>query len=97
MKDFVLPKYWYIEVNDENRDLLIKWRKDRLMICDDISGYKFINSSGAGVVGMLVFVGWLITTEQFKSHVLKLDITIEKEIIENFDYLIKLFKKLNIQ
>ena len=26
MNDFILPEYWYIEVTDENRDLLNNYR-----------------------------------------------------------------------
>lgn len=39
-----------------------------------------------------------ITTEQFQKYILGIEIQEEKEIInENYDYLIAIFKKLNIK
>ena len=94
-QEFILPEYWYIEINDENRDLLIKWRKETFNLDDDISKYKYINKLGRACGGVSVLL--LLSTEQFKTHVLKLNSLPTIPTIEDYTYSIELFKKLNIQ
>lgn len=90
-KDFILPEYWYLEITDDNRNIINHWRKNIIKYSDTDCQYKYINNFGRGVGSF-----FLITFEQFKSHVLKEPVL---EIIndENYSYLIDLFKKLNIK
>ncbi len=106
--DFILPKNWYVLVNKTNIDILSKWRYNddttKLYLSHLVGITKCAN--GRFEKGQNPFnkpkdldgafwydFGNEITFDQFREYVL--GETIEP-IIEDFSYLEKLFKELNI-
>lgn len=64
---FILPKYWYCELNDSSKDILNYWRKHIIKYSDTDCPGKYICEEGA------LLEGWWreveITFQQFLSHV----------------------------
>lgn len=100
--NFLLPEKWYIEITDDNREIVNNWKVKQQYnnnLLDNLF-YKYVDCEAAGWVvrvDELRSSYTLITTEQFIEHVLhqKINKTESKE--ENLDYLISLFKNLNIK
>jgi hypothetical protein len=96
-KEYVFPENnWYIKITDENREVLNNW-KIKQNYSDSLYNnpqYKYVYCDGleADVVGGGLF--FEITFDQLKKYVLKEEES--QPISENLDYLIPLFKKLNI-
>lgn len=90
---------WHLEINDYNRDIVNNWRINIMKFSNEPCGYQYINYNGAGVgEGWSCRLEALITTDQFKEYVLNIQpITNQYALFENLDYLIDLFKKLNIK
>lgn len=102
MSEYIFPGRWCLKINDENRDIINDWRINVIKYDFDKvpEEYLYIVSYGGGSrlyenEGFPEYCT-LITTEQFKEHVLGI---ITPQIIENEDYsyLIKIFRKLNIK
>ncbi len=89
-EEFVLPKNWYLKINQENINILNDWRH-KLGIrtrSTNISDYDFITETGYGrSFTWLPKTSLEITFEQFKKYVLK-----EKPIFEPLPFF-KILKK----
>ncbi len=100
--DFVLPEKWYIEITDDNREIVNNW-KIRQQFNESLLNnlnYKYVDCNGrVDYLGPRRDSGWfcLITTEQFIEHVLHQSISKSESKKENLDYLIPIFKELNIK
>lgn len=100
-KDFTLPEKWYIEITDDNREIVNNWKVKQVYndsLFDNLS-YRYVDYEGhgwrmLGVGGVGLF---LITTEQFIEHVLHQTSNKTESKKENLDYLIELFNNLNIK
>jgi hypothetical protein len=82
---------WYIEITEENKELLNKWKIKQKYSnsIDEYTNIAYIDGEGRGTSPGWG-VGFLITTEQFKKYVLK-----EPESPSDYTYLINLLKKIN--
>lgn len=93
-KKFVLPKCWYIQLTEENREDVIKWHKtkDEWSRAYTLESYYGLKNGirDAWQVGHLPENSNVITYNQFKKYVLN-----QQE--ENFSYLDKLLSKWNIR
>jgi len=66
-EEFILPEYWYAEINESNIELIKRWRLDKFGYDSNISGYDYINCAGRP--------GWRgdwkgLTNDQLLTHVL---------------------------
>lgn len=103
-ENFLLPKPWFILIDDDNREVINNWKikqsyKDNLYE----TFYNIVHCNGSG--------DWIekydikryeiskrrITFEQFQKYVLGIEIEKKEIINENYNYLIAIFKKLNIK
>ena len=108
--DFKLPKNWHCVITENNKQILSKWRfgeNSMFGLETYIDGYVGMVLWNTGrlekghnkdlgdknLVSLGYFYGEEITFEQFKKYVLNEDITIEPE---DYSYLIRLLKKLEI-
>jgi hypothetical protein len=94
MEEYVFPENnWYIKITDENREVLNNWKIKQTWSDSLYAGYTYdyVYSDGRGGPG---WGGVEITFDQFKKYVLKEEES--QPISENLDYLIPLFKELNI-
>ena len=102
MKEFKLPNAWYIKVTLENKLVLEKWRWpgriDLFLELNQVVGITDYNQKGHNPeTSTDCFNNFQITYDQFVKYVLNQELTLEKEIKkENLNYLIDLFKELNI-
>lgn len=73
--DFVLPKYWYVVITEENAEILTKWRGARnLLKVGQVVGIAIDGSKGHNpLYSTDCFHNFEITFEQFKKYVLKED------------------------
>lgn len=104
--DFILPNKWYIKITDNNREIVNNWKIKQIPnknLYDNIE-FKYVCYGGYGWIqsqAVLVRFGVgayeKITTEQFITHVLKQQFDDTPKQLENLDYLIPLFKELNIK
>lgn len=95
-KEFVLPEYWYAEINESNIELIKRWRFDKFGYDNDISNYNYINCL-AGFSGRRP-TGWKvcwISNDQLLAHVLH-EYTCQPLCNNNQDMslLIKLLKEI---
>jgi hypothetical protein len=99
MEEYVFPENnWYIEITDENREVLNNWKikqKHNKSLYDNPQ-YKYVNFEGAWRSVRLGGGLFLIDFNQFKKYVLKEE-QISTIVNEDFSYLIPLFKELNIE
>lgn len=102
MEEFILPNAWYIKVTLENKLILERWRWpehiDLFLELDQIVGMTDYNLKGHNPeTSTVCFNNFQITYDQFKEHVLNQELLLNKEVKkENLNYLIDLFKELNI-
>ena len=97
-EEFILPNKWCIELNNDNIDLIQKWRKETFNYDGDISKCKYIYYDGlVDVLGRAGRWRFFLSTEQFIQYVLKESPLQSIPIIENYDYLITVLHKLNIR
>lgn len=82
---------WYIEITEENKELLNEWKiKQKYNTpIDEYNYIKYIDYLGSGIMPGYG-AGILITTEQFKEHIL--NITTE---IKDYSYLEEIIDKIN--
>ena len=82
---------WYLEFTEEQRPIVDNWRINIIKFSHKPCPTQFINRKGGGVHE--VGDGGLnkITFEQFEQYVLKKS---SNPIIENYNYLIPILKKL---
>lgn len=71
MKEFILPKYWYIRVSDENAKIVNKWKQQVNPNSYNAKDCTYIDSRGDG--GGVGRGQGEITFEQFKKYILKQD------------------------
>ena len=73
--DFVLPKYWYVVVTEENTDILTKWRGcGHPLKVGQVAGICTDGSKGHNpLYSTDCFHNFEITFKQFKKYVLKED------------------------
>jgi hypothetical protein len=98
MEEYVFPNNWYIEITDENKEVLNAWKIKQINYNTPIDSYKpsikYINYLGMGMVG----AGWggggvLITFDEFKKkYVLGYEI-IEEPANQDYTYLIDMLNK----
>lgn len=75
--EFVLPTQWYIEVTDENRDIINTWKKKQLFTTNLFKNLsiKFVMYNGCGFNDKFNPLNYKnykpITLDQFKKYVLK--------------------------
>lgn len=93
-KEFILPEKWYIEVTDDNREIINNWKiKQKYNKSLYHYDYKYVNHEGEGSEeGWSAGMWWCfcftkITDKQFKKYVLKqsseyLDPTKEESLLE---------------
>ncbi len=104
--DFILPENWYIEITNDNREIVNNWRIQKTFnksLLNNLN-YKYVNCNGQCAPWAVGLFGWpaegswiLITTEQFIEHVLHQLISKSESKKENLDYLIPIFKELNVK
>ena len=79
---------WYLEFTEEQRPIVDNWRINIIKFSSTPCPTQFISYQGGGV-------DWFgfnkITFEQFEQYVLKKS---SNPILENYDYLIPILKKL---
>lgn len=100
--DFILPNKWYIKITDDNREIVNNWKINQEYPSSLFNhlDYIVVSSDGCGDSSCDVVISdneTEITTEQFISHVLKQQPDNIPKQLENLDYLIPLFKELNIK
>lgn len=97
MEEYVFPNKWYIEITDENKEVLNAWKINQFY-SKSIDSYnppiRYINQQGAGVEG-----GggeWRgrkkITFDEFKKYVLGYEI-IKEPANQDYTYLIDMLNK----
>jgi hypothetical protein len=100
MEEYVFPNKWYIEITDENKEVLNAWKINQFFN-KSIDSYnphiKYINDVGGGE-----FVGWdegrrigwnkKITFDEFKKYVLGYEI-IKEPANQDYTYLIDMLNK----
>jgi len=100
MEKYVFPNKWYIEITDENKEILNVWKINQINYNSPIDSYnppiKYINCHG----GWVSQVGWWesqsyikITFNQFKKYVLGYEI-IEEPANQDYTYLIDMLKEI---
>lgn len=95
--DFKLPEKWYIKLDDDNRELVNKWKLNSEYPSDCYRhNYVIVEYDGCGIQeGEDGEDGSIeITTEQFIKYVLHKDIKVEEQ---DYHYLIGVLEKLNIK
>lgn len=45
-KSYALPKYWHIKITEDNKELLIQWRKEVFNLTADISSFFYLFENG---------------------------------------------------
>jgi len=100
MEEYVFPKNnWYIEITDENKEILNAWKINQINYNSPIHSYnpsiKYINWTGGegcgwGVGGQRYIK---ITFNQFKKYVLGYEI-IEEPANQDYTYLIDMLKEI---
>lgn len=84
---------WYLEFTEEQRLIVDNWRINTIKFSSEPCPTQFINYTGRGS-GEGKYGAWglnKITFEQFEQYVLKKS---SNPILENYDYLIPILKKL---
>jgi hypothetical protein len=95
MEEYVFPENnWYIEITDENKEVLNAWKIKQINYNTPIDSYKpsikYINYLG---IGMRVGGWWgLITFDEFKKYVLGYEI-IKEPANQDYTYLIDMLNK----
>lgn len=80
MKEYKLPEEWYIEITDENKQILNDWKIQQLFNqpIDSYKSIKYVTYNGRGApVGPgsgAIFPYSEITTNEFIQYVLKQDV-----------------------
>jgi hypothetical protein len=97
-EEFIVPEYWYIQVDEDNKKLIQQWRKDNFNLTNDIELNECVYSWDRATL-VRPKGGWwlcvLLTTEQFKTYVLKIQPETTPIIKDDsFEYLIKLLKEI---
>lgn len=105
--EYKISNSWFLEITDENRDLVNHWRINIIKYSTIPCKYYYIQHDGSGIGGSFGQLKTSLTilkseysdyeqldTFQFKKYILNID---SEPIVENLEYLIDLFKKLNIQ
>lgn len=91
-KEYVFPENnWYLEFTEEQRPIVDNWRINIIKFSSGPCSTQFINYQGWWPVGGQGFGLNKITFEQFEQYVLKKS---SNPILENYDYLIPILKKL---
>lgn len=83
---------WYLEFTEEQRPIVDNWRINIIKFSSTPCPTQFISYQGGSLGRRLA--GWgfnKITFEQFEQYVLKKS---SNPILENYDYLIPILKKL---
>ena len=102
MEEYVFPNKWYIEITDENKEVLNAWKINLIDFNSSIDFYnppiKYINCWGAGIPGE--WPSWgdapsyiKITFDEFKKYVLGYEI-IEEPANQDYTYLINMLKEI---
>jgi hypothetical protein len=104
MEEYVFPNKWYIEITDENKEILNAWKINQIDYNSPIDVYyppiKYINCYGAGIP-QTYWPSWgdapsyiKITFDQFKKYVLGYEI-IKEPANQDYTYLIDMLNKKN--
>jgi len=96
MEEYVFPNNWYIEITDENKEVLNAWKINQFYN-KSIDSYnlpiKYINDKGSGGSPTK---GWgrdkKITFDEFKKYVLGYEI-IKEPANQDYTYLIDMLNK----
>lgn len=91
---FILPEKWAVKVTKENINIINDYRNScNISGLFDLETYQFAEFLGYGIYRKSLDKGYVeITFEEFEKYVLHREILND----EDLSYLIKLFKKLNI-
>lgn len=91
-KEYVFPENnWYLEFTEEQRPIVDNWRINIIKFSSTPCPTQFISYQGGSMGGGWGFGFNKITFEQFEQYVLKKS---SNPILENYDYLIPILKKL---
>jgi len=101
MEEYVFPNKWYIEITDENKEVLNAWKINQINHNSSIDSYyptiKYINCYS---MGWVEWPNWgdapsyiKITFNQFKKYVLGYEI-IEEPANQDYTYLINMLKEI---
>jgi hypothetical protein len=92
MEEYVFPNNWYIEITDENKEVLNAWKINQFhnkSIYSYDPPIKYINKTGWGMWGS---GDKKITFDEFKKYVLGYEI-IEEPANQDYTYLIDMLNK----
>lgn len=94
-KDF--PEQWHLKLDDNNRHLVDKWRKQTFDFNSNFDSDNYVLEDGTCWIRIsdIFEVGELITTQDFLKYVINNQE--EYDVTEDTKYLIKFLKKLNIK
>lgn len=98
MKEYKLPEEWYIEITDENKQILNDWKIQQPFNqpIDSYKSIKYVTYNGCGAPVPPYEAASKITTEQFIQYVLKQDVFPKNWVIKiNEDNLKIVHKWLN--
>jgi hypothetical protein len=94
MEEYVFPNNWYIEITDENKEVLNAWKINQFY-SKSIDSYdppiKYINNLGSSACGWGRMVNE-ITFDEFKKYVLGYEI-IKEPANQDYTYLIDMLNK----
>lgn len=83
---------WYLEFTEEQRPIVDNWRINIIKFSSTPCPTQFISYQGGALGEKVMGFGFnKITFEQFEQYVLKKS---SNPILENYDYLIPILKKL---
>lgn len=91
-KKFELPDKWYLKVTENNLGIINDWRINIVKYSSgeiDFTHFPLIDQDGQGIVNNKKDLK-VITFNQFKRYVLK-------KPKEDYKYLLKLFKELDLK
>ena len=100
MEKYVFPNKWYIQITDENKEILNAWKINQINYNLPIDSFnppiKYINCYGGGIDTWIN--GWelnyiKITFDQFKKYVLGYEI-IKEPANQDYTYLIDMLKEI---
>ena len=95
MEEYVFPNNWYIEITDENKEVLNAWKINQFY-SKSIDSYnlpiKYINDKGAGGSSPEGGRDKKITFDEFKKYVLGYEI-IKEPANQDYTYLIDMLNK----
>jgi len=90
VKDFVLPKFWYIKVNKNNVDIVSEWRfgNDSKLSIGSVAGISRSSNEKGHNHNKGEFFDTEITFDQFKKYVLKENIEVKEGMFKKDEYIV---------